>query len=148
MLPSRHIIASLPLGAAVGFFTESLFAGLLCFLTGIFVDIDHIIDYIIHYGLKAFNFKEAYRCCRNMANPEEEGGIRKLYLFFHAAEFAILLWVGFTFFRNIYLLSIALGYTGHIILDVAANRIKPSAYFITLRIKNKFSTIKFMRLQG
>ena len=147
MLPSRHIIISLPLGATVGLFTQSAPAGLLCFFSGILIDLDHIIDYVIHYGLKKVELKEIYQACRKLANRKEEGGVKKLYLFLHAGEIAILLWVGFVFFRNIYVLSIALGYTGHLILDAANNALKPWAYFLTLRIKNGFNTTKLARLR-
>ena len=41
MLPSKHIMVSVPLGIAVGFFTQSVFAGLSCFLSGVLVDVDH-----------------------------------------------------------------------------------------------------------
>lgn len=145
MLPSRHIIVSLPLGVTVGFFTQSILAGILCFLTGVLIDVDHFIEYAIHYGLKNFNFKEFYQTCRKMARRIEEGGVEKLYLVFHAIEIAILLWLSFIFTKNIYLLAIALGYTGHIILDVAANEAKPHAYLISWRMKNGFRTAGFIK---
>ncbi len=147
MSPAKHIIVSLPLGAAVGFFTESFLAGLLCFLSGVFIDLDHLIEYTIHYGWRIRNFKEVYLTCGKMANREEEGGVKKLYLILHAGEIAILLWIGFLFSRNIYLLSIALGYSTHITMDAMANVVKPWAYFLTWRMKNGFNTIKLSRLR-
>ena len=145
MLPSRHIIVSASLGAAVGFFTESLFAGLLCFLSGVLVDLDHVIEYIIHYGLKPLNYREFRLVCSKMPKQKEEGGIERLYLVFHTTEFIVLLWVAFAFSKNIYLFSIALGYTVHMIQDAVANGLKPSAYFITMRLKNNFDTIKLVK---
>ena len=146
MLPSRHIIVSIPLGAAVGFFTESFLAGLLCFLSGIIIDIDHLIEYTIHYDWRIPNFKEVYQACSKMANREEEGGTKKLYLVLHVGEIAILLWIGFLFSKNIYLLSIALGYSMHITMDAMANALKPWAYFLTWRMKNGFNTRELSRL--
>ena len=150
MLPSRHIIISLPLGATVGLLTQSIPAGLLCFFSGILIYVDHLIEYAIHFGvknLKNLKLKEIYQTCAKMAKREEEGGVKKLYLFLHTGEIAILLWVGFVLFRNIYLLSIALGCTGHLILDAANNELKPWSYFLTLRIKNGFDTTKLTRLR-
>ena len=147
MLPSRHIIVSLPLGASVWFFTRSVPAALLCFLTGTIVDADHLIEYAIHHGFKRFNFKEIYQACRRMTKPQEKGGVKKIYLFFHAIEISILLWVVFVLSKNIYILSMALGYTGHLALDVAANEIKPWAYFISARMKNGFRTIKIIKFR-
>lgn len=147
MLPAKHIILSLPLGAVVGFFAQSVPAGLLCFFSGVLIDIDHLIEYVIHFGIKNLNLKKIYQTCAKMAKRKEEGGVKKLYLLLHAGEIAILLWAGFVLFRNIYLLSIALGYTGHLILDVAHNALKPWAYFLSLRIKNGFNTTKLASLR-
>ncbi len=147
MLPSGHIIVSLPLGVSVWFFTQSAPAALLCFLTGTLIDFDHLIEHAIHHGFKSINFKEIYRACKKFAKPEEEGGAKRLYLVFHAIEIGILLWAAFAVSKNIYLLSIALGYTGHLILDAAANEVKPWAYFISARIKNGFRTIKIVKFR-
>jgi len=145
MLPSRHIIASFPLGIATGYFTNSQLAGLVCFLSGVLVDIDHIIEYIIHFGFRNFKPKEVYRTCGKMTNPRQEGGVERVYLIFHAGEIAVLLWAGFAFTKNIFLLAIALGYTVHLILDGTTNVMKPSGYFISLRIKNRFKKEKFIK---
>lgn len=144
MLPSRHIILSLPLGATVVVFTQSWFAGLLCVLSGILTDVDHFIEYIIHRGLKNFRPKQIYQVCRKLAYPEENT-IDRLYLFFHAIEFAILLLGAYLFSQNIYLLAITLGYTGHLLLDITGNPLAPRAYFIGLRIKNSFSLKKSLK---
>lgn len=145
MKPPKHVIASLSLGAIVWSFTQSQVAGLLCFLSGVLIDVDHLIDYTIHYGLKTFNFREIYQACERLARRKEEGGVKNIYLIFHAAEIAILLWLGFVFTHNIYLLSIALGYTGHLIMDTPNSEIKPSAYFLSLRMKKGFRTKELAR---
>ena len=147
MLPSRHIIVSLPLAIAVGSFTQSALAGLLCLFSGVLIDADHLIEYIIHYGLRRLNFKKIYWACVEMAKPEEEGGAKKLHLFFHALEICILLWIGYALSKNFYLLSIALGYTGHLIMDIIGNskKMKPLSYFITLRAINGFNTGEIAR---
>ncbi len=147
MLPSRHIIVSLPLGAGLTLFTGSAVSGLLCLFGGVLIDIDHIIEYSIHYGFKNINFQQIYQACRNLITSVENGELEKIYLFFHAAELSILLWVSFALSKNIYLLAIALGYTGHLTLDVLANEIKPWAYFISLRAKKGFRGIEFIKLR-
>ncbi len=138
MLPSRHIIVSLSLGGGVAVFTQSLFAGLLCLFSGVLIDADHIVDYLINCGLKDFNFKNIYRTSLEMFSQGEKDRVRKIYLIFHAAEIAILLWISVMFTKNIYLLSIALGYTVHLVLDSIARGLKPQAYFISFRMKNDF----------
>lgn len=145
MLPSRHIIVSVSLGAIVWLFSKSLFAGLLCLFAGTLIDIDHLVEYIVHYGLHGFNFKECYWTCVKFIEPEGKVSIKKIYLLFHVGELAILLWVVFMLTKSIYLFSIALGYTVHLIMDASFNLITPSAYFMTCRIKNGFNIIRFIR---
>jgi hypothetical protein len=145
MLPSRHIITSLSLGTIVGALTDSFLAGVFCFLTGIIIDIDHLLDYAIHFGLRGFNIREFYWTCRRLAKPAEKGGVNKIYLILHAGEIVILLWLAALISKNIYILSIALGYALHLILDAIANAIKPQAYFITMRWLNGFNTIALVK---
>lgn len=128
----------------MGIFTQSLFAGLLCFISGVLVDIDHLIDHVANNGLKGFNFKDIYWTGIILPTQREKSKIKKLYLIFHIGEVAILFWASFAFFRNIYLLSISLGYTGHLILDCLPGIMKPQAYFISYRIKNSFRTDRLL----
>ena len=145
MLPSRHIVVSLPLAAGVGFFTQSVLAGFLCFASGVLIDIDHLIEYTIYHGFNPFGFRRFYRACREMLQPENRDGVKKIYLILHAGEIAISLWVLFLFNANIHLLALALGYTGHLIMDACANVLKPGSYFMFSRIRNGFSTIKLVK---
>ncbi len=145
MLPSRHIIASVSLGAVIAYFTQSLSAGLLCLVSGVLIDIDHFFEYIMHHGLSNLNPGYIYRACERLSYPEKEGGVKKLYLLFHVAEIAVLLWAGFLFTRNIYILALAAGYTLHLVMDAATNKIKPYAYFMSFRMKNRFNTAVFRR---
>ncbi|MFC1698626.1 hypothetical protein ACFL1I_01535 [Candidatus Omnitrophota bacterium] len=134
---------TVPLSAGLTMLTGSWQAGLLCFIAGVLIDLDHGIEYLIHYGLNTFNFKEIYQICNNFAKFRKEG--QKFFLFFHALEIAILLWIAYLFWQNIYVLSFAIGYTGHLFLDVTGNILKPSAYFISSRIKNRFTLISFLK---
>lgn len=146
MLPSRHIIVSLSLGAGMWAFSRSFFAGILCFLSGILVDVDHIIDYVANAGLKSLNLKDIYWTCANLPHQREESKLKKVFLIFHAWEIAILLWMGYLLSRNIYLLSIALGYTSHLSMDNAAHHtFHPLTYFITYRLRKGFKTIKLFK---
>ncbi|MCQ9208906.1 MAG: hypothetical protein NG712_05980 [Omnitrophica bacterium] len=145
MLPSRHIVASLALGAIVSSFSESLLAGLVCFFSGILVDADHIIEYIIHYGRRAFSFKVIYDACLKMVNREKNGGVARIFIFFHVGEIAILLWILALLTKNVYLLSMALGYTTHLLMDMSGRTLHPCAYFILVRAKNGFRTTDLIK---
>jgi hypothetical protein len=141
MLPSRHLIASLSLGALLWVFTHSILAGFLCLVSGVLVDVDHLIDYLINVGLRRFSLKDFYWTCVKLKHERQESRIQKTYLIFHSWELVILFGVGYLLFRNIYLLAIALGYTGHLILDATARALHPLSYFISYRLKKGFKAI-------
>jgi len=142
MLPSRHVALTVPLSVGVWFFTRSPLAGFLCFASGVLIDIDHLFDYIVNFGSTNLSPKAIYRGCKKLANVNES---KRLHLFFHAIEMGIILWLATIVTKNIYLFALALGYSGHLLLDVPNARIKPSSYFMTIRIINGFKTIKFVR---
>ena len=93
MKPSRHAAASFALGMILWFFTKSFYASLLCFVTGILVDVDHIIEYTVHYGFKDFSIKSLYKKSTETDEYKGTKGYTKLYLIFHSNELMIILWV-------------------------------------------------------
>jgi len=145
MLPSRHIMVSLPLSATVVVVGQSWLAGILCFLSGLLLDLDHPLEYLINRKAKFPHPKHLYQACKQLAKLSHD--TQKLYLLFHALEFAVLFWLAFLFSNNIYILAIAIGYTGHILLDVTGNvnLLKPQAYFMSARIKNRFRLISVLK---
>lgn len=148
MLPSRHIIVSAALGALLFHYTRDVITGLLCFIFGVLIDVDHLIEYIIHRGFskKVFSLPELYYSCQRFVKPEEQGGEKKIYLIFHFFEAAALFWVLYIITRNLYIFSIALGYSGHLLLDALYNKLKPDVYFLTQRIVKGFRTERFWRV--
>ncbi|MFH1245460.1 MAG: hypothetical protein V1662_03160 [Candidatus Omnitrophota bacterium] len=147
MLPSRHIIVSVPLGALLIYFTQDIITGMVCFIFGVLIDVDHIIEYIIHRGFskKVFSLPELYRSCERFIKPEEQGGVKRLYLIFHMMEAAVLLWALYIITRNLYIFSAALGYSGHLLLDALYNKLNPRIYFLTQRIRKGFLTVHFRK---
>ena len=145
MLPSRHVIVSLVLGGGIWVFTQSFIAGLLCLFSGILIDVDHLIDYVINSGLKGFSVEEFYWTCLKLPQQKEQSKFKKVYLIFHAWEIAILLWAGCLLFKSIYFLAIALGYTAHILMDNAVHVFHPFSYFIIYRLRKDFRTSRLFR---
>jgi hypothetical protein len=145
MKPSRHVIISAVLGAGIWFYTKSIYATIICFISGILVDLDHIVEYAIHFGLKDFSFKNLYEKSRETDRHKGERGYERLYLIFHSSEVAIFLWVAAICIENIFLLAFALGYSSHIVLDSFGNTIHPISYFILHRSKHKFNTRKYFK---
>lgn len=148
MRPSRHIIASLTIGALLWLFTRSLYAGFLCFASGILVDLDHILEYIIHHGWKDLTFKNMYEACEQTERQKGDMRFKKLYIIFHISEIAILLWIAAIYTKNIFLLAIAWGYSSHLILDVIGNNTYPISYFMFWRAINKFDSDKLFIKNG
>jgi hypothetical protein len=102
------------------------------------VDFDHFFDYIRDNGLQ-FKRDHFYRYFN-------EGKYEKLYLLFHAYEYlmAIVLLIMITG-NNLFLMAIAIGFFQHLFFDQITNPMKPMAYFLIYRIKNKFSKESLVR---
>ena len=144
MSPYKHVIASASVGTILWIFTKSFYAGLSCFAAGIFVDIDHIIEYIVHFGWKGVSVRRVYQACEETTLREGEYQFTKLYLIFHAVEVALVLWIVLAFTKNIYLLAVTVGYSTHLIMDVAKKRSLLS-YFIAWRSIKGFDYEKLCR---
>jgi len=145
MKSSVHAITSLSIGTLIWFFTKSLYAGILCFISGFFIDIDHIIEYIIHYGWKDFSFKRLFLICEQTCKQEGEERFRKMHLVFHIGELAILFWIVSIYTKNIYLFAITIGYSIHLIMDCIGNSAHPYYIFIMFRAIKDFDTEKLVR---
>jgi len=143
MKPSRHVIASAILGAGIWFYTKSIYASIICFVSGILVDLDHVLEHTIHFGLKDLSFKKVYEKSIETEKHKGEKGYEKLYLIFHSNEVAIFLWVATICTENIFLFALALGYSSHLILDIFGNDMNPISYFVLHRFKHKFNARKF-----
>ncbi len=142
MKPSRHVIASAFAGGLLAFFTKSVYAGILCLASGVLVDFDHVIEYIIHHRWKNLSLGNIYHVSEQTNYRNSAEGFKKLYLLFHSAEIAILLLIAAVYTKNIYILAIATGYSLHIILDCIGNPMQNIAYFILWRATKGFETDK------
>ena len=144
MSPGAHIIVSLSAGAALWFITQSLFAGLLCFVTGVFVDIDHALEYAIHFGWKDISIAKIYQACEETTLQQGEHQFKKFYVILHAVEIAFALWAVALLTKNVYLLAVAVGYSTHLVMDsIRKRRLYP--YFIVWRMVKRFDYNKLCR---
>lgn len=110
------------------------------FISGILVDLDHVIDYWIEHGLQ-FDLKRFFKYFdeKNFENR------KRLYFIFHAWEWLIILFVVARLTDwNLWVTGLLVGYGQHIILDELYNsfkyRIRPFVwgYFLLWRWKNGF----------
>jgi len=131
--PTHHVMISGGVTIVFALWMKSTEALAACFLSGIFIDLDHYLDYYIARRELPLNYKKLADFCKN----EQQS---KLYLFLHAYEWLFLLWFCiFTFSLGNIWLGIAIGVTIHILCDEIFNPLRPLSYFLTYRIKHHFS---------
>ena len=132
MTPTQHTIASGITSAVFYAYSHSLPASLSCFLSGILIDVDHILDLCIYKRKLNFTIRDLFNFCER-----EKGG--KLYLIFHSYELLAFLWVSIIAFHGPTVwLGLAIGVSVHIFLDQVANPVRPWVYFLGYRLKVGF----------
>lgn len=136
MKPSHHAVVSIGLAAGVWSYLNSPSAAIACVVCGVFIDIDHHLDYWIDQGKFPWRYKDLAEYC-----PEVNRG--KLYLIFHSWELLTLYWMVVYFLRlkGIWL-GAAVGVSVHMICDQIVNPFKPLGYFTWYRMKHQFSRRK------
>lgn len=102
---------------------------------GFLIDIDHLIDYFLAFGLdfRLDYFFEGYQFLKS----------DKIFVLFHAWEYGIILGVSILFFKNVriksVILGLALGLSIHLLSDSLFNELPLKSYSISYRIANGFS---------
>jgi len=136
MRPIWHILSSSILGIIVFYFTESFLAGFLVLLSGVFIDLDHLIDFWVSEPKNLFSVKQFYHMDKHL----ESKGDHYTFIFLHSWELMIVLVILTSNYNNIYLFVVTFGILLHFILD-SFNLEKtdhPLTYFLTFRVFKKF----------
>jgi len=113
----------------------------IAFLIGIFIDLDHWLDYFAYFGLK-INLSDFF----NVASYIKPSG--KIYVLFHGWEFVIPFWligrwIGRKFKIKGLEWAISLSYLGHLLWDNFSFPHHPLAYSFIYRLLNNFSLESF-----
>lgn len=142
MRPIWHIITSFILGIIIFFFTRSLIAGLAAFVVGVFIDLDHLIDYWILKPKRPFSIRDFLDCEKSDAQK------KWIFLLLHGWEWAALLVVAAWLSGwNTLLIAIFLSVVLHLVLDtcyiIKATDFSPSVYFVVLRAIRGFKKKNF-----
>lgn len=101
------------------------------FLTGVLVDIDHVIDYVFRHGVQ-FNVKRFFR-------TSYERQYVHAVLIFHGWE-----WLGVLGFlailsnADLWVIGLLVGYSHHLVLDQIGNRPHALGYSVMWRIRHGF----------
>jgi hypothetical protein len=102
------------------------------FIAGIFIDLDHFIDYLIKHGLR-FNTNEIY----DFFYKEQH---KKITLIFHCWELLIALAIAAKLTNfNPWFTGVLIGYRQHTITDYFFNKTSFWSYSLIMRWKIKFN---------
>ena len=125
-----HLLASSVLGAVLFYITRSLSAAAVAVLAGVFIDLDHLIDFWALKPKNPFSVKDFLNSEKNDLQA------KYLFVFAHAWEWVVALWI-LTVLLNwpVLLLSFVLSITLHLTLDQIYNlrhyKMPKISYFIT-----------------
>jgi len=137
MKVSGHTVISLTVGGILYYYSHYLAGFLGLFLAGVFMDLDHYIDYVREKGI-SFNYKNVYGICKN-----GDKHFKKLTLILHSYELVIFFWLAVVFFKlDVIWYYIGIGLTLHIVVDQITNRVMPLGYFLSYRFANDFDAKK------
>lgn len=132
MKPTHHVIISVGVTAFLAIWVKSWAALLACFLSGILIDLDHYLDYIMVKKRIPWRYQDLL----NYLDKDLDG---KFYFYFHSYEFLFLLWFAIVHFQLAdFWVAIAVGLTTHMIADQIFNPFRPFSYFLFFRIRNNF----------
>jgi len=138
MKPSKHVIASLLVSALVWWWLRSSAAALACFLAGVFIDLDHIVDF-------SYNFQHQLRI-RRFFTVFEFDVLENIFVFLHSWEFALVwlvLILSLPEARQPVVLGLFVGFVTHLSLDNLFNRHGRWAYFLLYRLRHGFAAKYF-----
>ncbi len=128
---STHIAVSALVSGLLYMVFKSWGAAFASFVSGVFIDLDHIIDYILEYGWH-INIKKFFKVFYNAE-------FKRLYLILHSWEFLLLLAVsGWLTGWNPWITGTLIGAGQHLICDQITNRPALLGYSLIWRWKKKF----------
>ncbi|MBF0457114.1 MAG: hypothetical protein HQK99_04380 [Nitrospirae bacterium] len=141
MRPVFHIIAAISGSVPVYIATKSLDCALIYGSTVVFIDIDHLLDYVL-WNKRPINLKGFLK----MGNA---GNWSRVLFIMHGYEWLLILIVLDLSFQNIFVYAMTAGYFVHILMDETGNRlpscrarIKPLFYLLSYRAAMGFKIDK------
>ncbi len=112
-----HIIYSCGLSGILFFIIQSWLISVSTFISGILIDIDHLVDYFINEKQIKFDIKDFFYKCEN-------NKLLTAVLPFHSYEFILLLILISYFVKDSILTGISIGFSIHLLIDVIAGVVK------------------------
>jgi len=131
MKPHYHVAFSTVIAAVLYLIFKSWALSLSCLISGIFIDLDHVIDYIREHGLtlNASKFSHNFH----------SGQFDKMYLIFHGWEcLLVLAFISWLYDWNPWITGVLIGFSQHILLDAFNNTRNFQSYSLLWRWKKGF----------
>ncbi len=127
----HHIASSTLVAGIVYLFFKSWNMSLMCLLSGVLMDVDHIYDHIREFG---FPFKVKHLFCASYNNE-----IRQRTVVFHSLEVVFLLGiVAWLTSWNPWITGVLIGFGHHLVLDKLYFRARLLSLSFLWRLKNNF----------
>ena len=118
MKPPAHAAISLTIGGVLWVVTKSPYSMVAAFVTGVMVDIDHLVEYYYWF------VKEDHS---------------RTWFFLHSYELVVPAFLaGYLSGWDPAVLGVSAAFLGHLITDQLANPVRPFAYFFTFRAMKRF----------
>mgnify|MGYP005629655007 FL=1 len=135
----QHITISLFFSAFLYTISKSWIIFSSSLISGVLIDIDHILDYFMAYGIN-IRIKQFFEVCHNLKIP-------RVRLIFHSWELLFLLSIcAFVMRCNPWIIGTIVGFTQHIVLDQVFNKPHKLTYFFFWRLKKDFSLQRCFRI--
>lgn len=136
-----HVIVSLSGGAIIYLLTRSLSKAILFSIAGIFIDLDHLFDYIRNYGWKIISFPDFFKIFYTFK-------LKRIYVFLHSYELFLFLGLFLWYFKIDWGWAVFLGLSIHLLMDqiyyfISFREGSRRFYFLTYRISRGFETERF-----
>ncbi len=127
----HHTAFSLAASGTLYLLTKSWGLAIASFIAGIFIDLDHFIDYFREHGIN-LDIKKFFRICKNAQ-------FNKIILLFHGWEWLIVICtIAWCSGWDPLMTGIVIGLSHHMILDIFYNSKNLRAYSIIWRWSKGF----------
>lgn len=143
MKAKAHVYSASIQGGMVYLLSQSMEVAIITFLSGVFVDLDHVLDYFI-FSRDKFTIKKLF-------SRYDDTEWEKVSLIFHSFELYLILAIITYYFSNNILLGLTYGIGLHLLLDQLWNchlrsrfRLFHWFYFLIYRIRVGFHKSKLV----
>jgi len=132
MTLKQHVTITTVLTVLLGFFWKNYLGILLFWLGGIFIDVDHYLDYIRETGDMSISLSRMEDLFLNVKE-------KKFYGLFHSYELILIgVCLNFFYLKNAWFYGLLAGIAVHLILDALFNPVKARFYFFLYRLNHSF----------